>query len=184
VVATGSGGRQRFLADITPDGHHLINELGFQAFSERLIAMLPSVLRREDCLAFRRAHGWILEGRPSAGREDRPGILSWLSEPNRHRLLLAVDAEVIYFQGHFPGNPILPGVAQLHWAAGMAMSLFGFKQVPLEVKRLKFRNIIRPSSVLELVLEYSKKGEVEFRFTSFGQVHSTGCLCFREELPC
>lgn len=172
------------MADISPEGHRLLCELGFREFSRRLIAMLPAGLRREDCLEFRRVDGPMLAGQPTGEKNNNPGILSWLSGTHEHRLLLAVDADVIYFEGHFPGNPILPGIAQLHWAAGIAMRLFGFVDVPHEIKRLKFRNIIRPSSVLELLLENKKSYEVEFRFANASQVHSTGCLCFREDLPC
>jgi hypothetical protein len=184
VVVTGSGSRQRFLANISPEGHRSLCELGFDEFSGRLQAMLPEELQYEDSLEFRRLHGWIMEGRTLAGKDNKPGILSWLSGSNQNRLLLAVGAEVVYFRGHFPGNPVLPGITQLHWAVGVAMSLFRFGEVPREIKRLKFRNIIRPSSVLELVLENRNTHQVEFRFASCGQVHSTGCLCFREERQC
>ena len=184
VAATGSGGRQRFLADISPEGHRSLSELGFQEFSRRLIAMLPDELQYEDSLEFRHLHGWIMEGRTLVGKDNKPDILSWLSGSNQHRLLLAVGPEMVFFQGHFPGDPVLPGIAQLHWAVGVAMSLFRFGEVPCEIKRLKFRNIIRPSSVLELVLENRNMHEVEFRFASCGQVHSTGCLCFREDRQC
>lgn len=184
VAVAGSGDRQRYVADISPDGHRLLCELGYPAFSTKLIAMLPPGHRRGDCLEFRHVHGWILDGQPLGGKDNKPGILSLLSALNQHRLLLSVGGDLVYFQGHFPGNPIFPGIAQLHWAAIAAMRLFEFVEVPYEIKRLKFRNIIRPSSVLELVLESKNAREVEFRFVSFAQVHSTGCLCFREELSC
>jgi 3-hydroxymyristoyl/3-hydroxydecanoyl-(acyl carrier protein) dehydratase len=184
VVVTESGGRRRVLADISPEGHRSLCELGFREFSRRLTAVLPDELQHEDNLEFRHVHGWITEGRNWDGKDNKPGILSWLSGSNRHRLLLAVGPEMVYFQGHFPGNPILPGIAQLHWAVGMAMSLLRFGEIPCEIKRLKFRNIIRPSSVLELELENRNMHQVEFRFASCGQVYSTGCLCFREEPQC
>ena len=185
VVFAGSGdGAWRFLTDISPDGHRMICELGFAEFSRRLVALLPPELRGEGRVEFRRVPGLALENRPQEEEGAITGILSLLSGPGLHRLLLRVGAEAVYFQGHFPGNPILPGIAQLHWAAGMTMKLFGFKEVPFEVKRLKFRNIIRPSSVIELVLEGKKRDEVEFVFAGAGVVHSSGCLCFKEELTC
>jgi len=183
-VAEQAVGDRRLLADISPDGHRLIRDLGFEEFSQRLMAVLPSPWQDEGCLLFRHLHDWLLEGRSAGERNSRPGILSLLSEPDHHRVLLDVGAELVFFQGHFPGNPILPGIAQLHWAVGAAMSLFGFREAPYEIKRLKFRNIIRPSSVIELVLDGKDKREVTFEFASSGQVHSTGCLCFKEEMPC
>lgn len=185
VVAAGSGdGAWRFLTDISAEGHRLVCELGYAEFSRRLVATLPAGLQCEGCVEFRHVSGLALDSRPQEEEGANTGILSRLSGPGLHRLLLRVGADAVYFQGHFPGNPILPGIAQLHWAAGMAMKLFGFKQAPFEVKRLKFRNIIRPSSVIELVLEGKKRDEVEFGFAGAGEVHSSGCLCFKEELTC
>ena len=183
VTGPGDGGR-RVLADISADGHRLVCELGFQGFVEKLRAMLPPELQGRDCLQFRAVRDCMPDGWAPGPGDREPAVLSRLGEADRYRLLLRVDAGVVYFQGHFPGNPILPGIAQLHWAAGMAMRLFGYNEVPYEVKRLKFKNIIRPASVVELVLEGNGKAEVEFGFSSEGQAHSTGCLCFIEGAPC
>ena len=44
-----------------------------------------------------------------------------------------------YFQGHFPGQPVLPGIVQLHLAVLVCRALYGFDDAPQEVKRLKFK---------------------------------------------
>ncbi|MGA9573134.1 MAG: hypothetical protein WBS20_04205 [Lysobacterales bacterium] len=129
-------------------------------------------------------HALIFDGGQSGGQENLPGILSWIADLPRHRLLLDVGSELVFFQGHFPDNPILPGITQLHWAVAAAMRLFEFSEVPCEVKRLKFMHIIRPSSILELLLERKKINEVEFQFSSSGQIHSTACLTFKVDIPC
>ena len=54
-----------------------------------------------------------------------------------------VSINELFFQGHFPGNPILPGIVQLHWAIGFSMGLLGFSEAPHDIKRLKFKNIVQ-----------------------------------------
>ncbi|MFP5289305.1 MAG: beta-hydroxyacyl-ACP dehydratase, partial [Thermoanaerobaculia bacterium] len=58
-----------------------------------------------------------------------------------------------FFAGHFPGHPILPGIAHLALAAGGR---------PLaEVRTLKLRKPVLPGDVLDLSLEEAE-GLVRF----------------------
>lgn len=129
-------------------------------------------------------HDWILDGIQTGGVNSKPGIISWIQGSSEHRLSLDVNSELVFFKGHFPGNPILPGIVQLHWAIGISMSLFNFGGIPYEVKRLKFSNIVQPSCVLELRLEQKSETGVQFQFTSLGRIHSMGSLVFKENLSC
>lgn len=174
----------RYKVGIKPQGHRFICEFGIQEFSKRLLAKLPSAHRQEGYLEFLHDHDWILEGIQTGGASSKPGIISWIRGLSDHRLLLDVSPELVFFAGHFPGNPILPGIVQLHWAAGVSMSLFSFDEIPCEVKRLKFSNIVQPRSVLELLLEQKNETEVKFQFKSFGRVHSMGSIVFKEDLSC
>jgi 3-hydroxymyristoyl/3-hydroxydecanoyl-(acyl carrier protein) dehydratase len=185
LLDSGSNGDStRIQVEISPEGHQAISELGFQAFSESLLAQLPCAHQQQHCLEFRHLHEWILD-RYQTGEENRmPGIFSWVSDLPEHRLLLDVSPELVFFKGHFPDNPILPGITQLHWAVGVAMSLFNFNEVPEEVKNLKFKNIVQPSAVLELLLKQKSENEVRFQFVSPGQVHSMGSLRFQEGGSC
>lgn len=182
VASEKDAGGQRYLANISPAGHRVIVEAGLPGFLESLLAAPNG--GAGHIVEFRHLQDAVLEAHFGDGEDNRPGILSWLPEPRRHRLLLDVNEKTIYFQGHFPDNPVFPGVAQLHWAAVLAANLFEFDTAPREVKRLKFMQVIRPCSVLELSLENRTGDEVEFRFAGSGQLHSTGCLCFKRDEPC
>lgn len=175
---------QRLQVSISPKGHQAISEFGFPVFTKTLLAELSSLQRLQIDLEFRHCHHWVLE-RYQYDRENRqPGILSWVSELSQHRLLIDVSGESVFFKGHFPGNPVLPGITQLHWAVGVTMSLFDSNEVPEEIKRLKFKKIVQPSSVLELCLKQCNEHEVQFQFVSSGQVHSMGNLRFKDTLSC
>jgi 3-hydroxymyristoyl/3-hydroxydecanoyl-(acyl carrier protein) dehydratase len=174
----------RYKVGINPEGHRFMCEFGIQEFSQRLLAELLPADQQEGCLEFLHDHDWILDGIQTGGANSKPGIVSWIQGLSEHRLLLDISPELVFFEGHFPGNPILPGIVQLHWAAGISMNLFNFDQIPCEVKRLKFSNIVQPPSVLELLLDQKSETEVKFQFTSFGRVHSMGSLVFKEDLAC
>jgi 3-hydroxymyristoyl/3-hydroxydecanoyl-(acyl carrier protein) dehydratase len=66
---------------------------------------------------------------------------------------LRVPADLRYFEGHFPGDPIVPGVAQLTAIAETAIR----REFPdlgsvKSVQRLKFMAALRPGDALVLSL--------------------------------
>ncbi len=67
-----------------------------------------------------------------------------------------------YFQGHFPGEPIMPGVLQIEAIAQLAGAMFllnqNIKKYPilLSIKNAKLRKIIRPADQLFIEVETLK----------------------------
>ena len=53
--------------------------------------------------------------------------------------------ECTIYQGHFPGNPVTPGVCQVGIVEELAEKIYGFGLVLHEVKLLKYTDILRPS---------------------------------------
>jgi len=62
-----------------------------------------------------------------------------------------------YFDGHFPGLPILPGVAQIEMIIRFASRYFGGGIALSEMRRVKFTNLIRPDTALRLKLNKKEK---------------------------
>ena len=179
TVSTRNEG-ERLQVKVKPEGHQLISEIGVHAFSKRILTKIPAVDWQNYHLELVHIRDQALEMAQPGESDSRPGVLSWIQGQTQHRLLLDVDPGLIFFQGHFPDNPILPGITQLHWATQYSMTLFGFNDIPYEVKRLKFKSVVQPPIVVELLLERKQENEVQFQLFSFGQVHSTGCLVFEK----
>jgi 3-hydroxymyristoyl/3-hydroxydecanoyl-(acyl carrier protein) dehydratase len=97
---------------------------------------------------------------------------------------LEITPGLAWFHGHFPGNPILPGVVQLHWAVLISQSIFGFSVDPVEIKQLKFKSVVTPGGVLELTLTRRDENIVEFGYSSLDLQHSQGRLIFDEAASC
>ena len=86
-----------------------------------------------------------------------------------------------YFDGHFPGFPILPAVAQIELAVRFASRYFGISAALSEIKKVKFSNLIQPCTPLRLKLEKKDK-VISFGFISpnDGTVYSKGTVIQEE----
>ena len=74
------------------------------------------------------------------------------------------------YQGHFPGNPITPGVCQVGIVEELLETCFG-KQVTLrEIKNLKFMEVLRPEPMVEPMFVFEKMEEEDNRLAVRGKV--------------
>jgi len=82
-----------------------------------------------------------------------------------------------YFDGHFPGFPILPAVAQTELIIRFAARYFGTTISPSQIRRVKFTNFIKPNARLLLKLEKKEKS-VSFNIRSPENdiIYSTGTV--------
>lgn len=107
-----------------------------------------------------------------------PTVLSVSGDVPEFKLVLEVEPDLVGFRGHFPGNPVLAGIVQVHWAATFAKNLFKYDQVPTQIKRLKFKNIVQPPATLILSLKQVDTHSIQFEFSSESCSHSMGLLVF------
>lgn len=84
-------------------------------------------------------------------------------EPGRARGYKNVSSNEPHFRGHFPGNPVMPGVLTIESLLQLAWVLYaGQGALRLAgVDRLKFRRQVKPGDRLDLeVLETEAEGDL------------------------
>jgi len=103
--------------------------------------------------------------------DERPRdfvILDTRRDGDEAVLRVEIPADLAYFEGHFEGNPMLPGVAQVlalvdsQARARFADVLAG--RGARRMSRLKFQATIRPRDAIELTLTLSRADEPQVRF--------------------
>ena len=104
-----------------------------------------------------------------------PNVLGVEKTGDGVELKLSVPEELIYFPGHFPGYPILPGVVQIAWAEYFGKLFFGIDEPFLRMEVIKFVKVIQPGAELKLKLNWkASTGKLYFNFSSESGMHSSG----------
>ena len=100
------------------------------------------------------------------------------SNSNYIEALAYASADSSWFTGHFPGEPILPGIALVYLAeqAIIRDALAKNEQVDLlSLKRVRFTQPVRPGETLAINIASEKTGE-EILF-SFKVAHKENIVC-------
>ena len=84
---------------------------------------------------------------------------------------ITVPADSLWFQGHFPGDPMLPGIAQLHLVLETLKESLGEGLRLTGLKRVRFKRIIRPDEVIAIATDPvpDKPGLYRFQLTIGGE---------------
>jgi len=95
-----------------------------------------------------------------------PAVVSWRASADELATELVFPPDTECFRGHFPGFPILPGVAQLYFLRHFARQAFpDWPKVPT-YRRLKFQKVVLPGRTVKLNVAH--KGASVFEFTLVG----------------
>jgi len=83
-----------------------------------------------------------------------------------------------WFSGHFPGDPVLPGVAQVSLAAEVLSRAAGKRMGVRGLRRVRFKRIIRPGDILEIRLTPDPKlrDAYGFRILTGDDIAASGLL--------
>lgn len=102
------------------------------------------------------------------------------SKENEAILTLEISPQLEAFIGHFPGDPILPGVVQIDWAVRFSNIYLGIKTSSVPNFQVKYRNIIRPNMLISLTLKFDQsKNQLIFSYQSGEDLMSSGQLKLR-----
>lgn len=194
-VITLSGARERVAAFIvlSANGRLLFAEIGQQSFNRRLRALLapaieavglPRRWRYLDALPVN-AQGKttyadlaaLLDAAPARPLVPQQRVI----EKSAERVVVewVAPAELFYFDGHFPGRPILAGVVQLDWVIALGRQSFSLPPLFRAIQGLKFQRVIPPETpfIVELTHD-AERAALAFKITSALGAHAKGRILF------
>ena len=99
-----------------------------------------------------------------------------------------VTADEFYFQGHFPGDPVMPGVLiieSMSQAFGGAMmdrvtkTQKGSLPLFLSIEEAKFRGMVRPGDTLQMPIDILRSGKIS---KIYAEAYVNGKLCTQATL--
>ncbi|ENV95712.1 hypothetical protein F937_00381 [Acinetobacter calcoaceticus ANC 3680] len=107
----------------------------------------------------------------------QPVVLSQSQSSDDYILSLEFPTELACFKGHFPTQPIYPGVGQIGFLQHFAKSIWSDLNWCQGYEQLKFQNLIRPYVIVQLKLS-RKEHKVSFELRDSEQILASGRLLF------
>jgi 3-hydroxymyristoyl/3-hydroxydecanoyl-(acyl carrier protein) dehydratase len=109
----------------------------------------------------------------------QPEIAPLSQTQDQREYRVGVSSNLVFFKGHFPKQPVLPGVVQIKWVIELAKD-FGFEKYKnLKMEKLKFMQLILPDDELILTLNrLSGNNGVSFAYKSGSNLCSSGRIVY------
>lgn len=95
---------------------------------------------------------------------------------SKYNFIIKLNKEHDIFKGHFPGNPVTPGVCMMQIIKELAQDISGFKLQLKTTSNVKFMAIINPEIKPELKLELDVIIEEEVKVKNATSFDSTVAL--------
>jgi 3-hydroxymyristoyl/3-hydroxydecanoyl-(acyl carrier protein) dehydratase len=104
------------------------------------------------------------------------------SDKNEIEADIHVPSDSPWFRGHFPGEPILPGVAQIGMVIDAIRQARNQDLKVSGVRRVRFKQIIRPDDTLKLTAAPLKEnaGAYSFRILVEDEAACSGVMMVEE----
>ena len=88
-----------------------------------------------------------------------------------------VPLDLVFFKGHFPQFPLVPGVIEVQWVIDKITEFFAEEKNILRIDNLKFQKFLRPNDELELMLKWNKeKSRMEFQLKTDNETCGKGLV--------
>ena len=95
---------------------------------------------------------------------------------------LAIGPELPAFQGHFPGDPVVPGVVLVDWAIRLGQEAFGPLGPFAGLDQVKFLEPLRPGCEVELIVALDRSGggsRLRFQYRGEAGRKASGTVLFQ-----
>lgn len=89
---------------------------------------------------------------------------------------ISVPPDSPWFSGHFPGEPILPGIAQLQLVFDAIRDFLGEELTISSLKRVRFKQIIRPDDRMKISIKPDEKNKYSFTVTVNSEISCSGIM--------
>ena len=173
----------------------VLSDAGLEALSSGTYASVASAVRRAamplvGAAAYPRRIRFVRElpvdsrGKTTTAAVSRtldancrePAVVSWSATASSLVAELVFPPDGEWFAGHFPGFPVLPGVAQLFFTRHYSRQAFGDFPGAATFKRLKFRRLVRPGEKVKLSVSRNDAGRFDFEMSVDGNPASSGSV--------
>ena len=114
---------------------------------------------------------------------------SWYTIKSYGKTIGKISAEISaevsspWFSGHFPGDPVLPAIAQLSIVFDLIkedISKNGRNAKVIGIKRARFKKIIRPGDIMEIQVLPVSDTSYRFEINTGGEPGSSGTILLQE----
>ena len=105
-----------------------------------------------------------------------PALSSETLNADGLRWTFRVPSDLPFFEGHFPGHPILPGVVALGWMLAAAERFLGCPVEAVELLNVKFQVVILPGALLELTVAPKAGGRLQAAVRSAAGIHASALI--------
>ncbi len=103
------------------------------------------------------------------------------SRRNRITANLVIPENLIYFSGHFPGAPILPGVAQIRFVTSLIGRHLESSVMLTRLSRVKFTAPISPGDQLKVEITLMDNNQASWQIENGRRTASRGKLAYRAD---
>lgn len=110
-------------------------------------------------------------------RSTAPDVRAVRSLADGVELDLFIPGNLVQLDGHFPGMPIVPGVAQIDWAVMFANTHLGLGIEAAQALQVKFRRVTVPDTLVTLALRHAPaRRRLSFEYRCGDETLSSGSI--------